>query len=291
MGQGVGGERQTRQVRQASASCGAVGQGVGGERQARQVRQASAGCGAVGQGSGGEGPVRQARQVRQASCGAEGFCLNVSLVSLVSGGPLKVRRACLTCLAQVFWKVRGAGTRQPAELVSLVSMSQGVSLGFGGRGDCQPAEGVSVSRLSRGGSSRGPTCRRSQLSRLSRGGVLWGSGGVRQPAELVSLVSMSQAGPLGFGGRGDCQPAEGVSDVSLVSRGGPLGFGGRRPTARRACLTCLAGRPPGSAELVSVVSLVSGASVLWAGDWRGVSHRSVGNFFRDFSMFCWLDFA
>ena len=223
MGQGVGGERQTRQVRQASASCGAVGQGVGGER---QVRQASAGCGAVGQGSGGEGPVRQARQVRQACCGAEGFCLNVSLVSLVSGGPLKVRRA-------------------------------------------EPS-----------------------LSYLSRASFLEGPLGGHPPARRACLTCLNvSGGPLGFGGRGDCQPAEGVSDVSLVSRGGPLGFGGRRPTARRACLTCLVGRPPGSAELVSVVSLVSGASVLWAGDWRGVSHRSVGNFFRDFSMFCWLDFA
>ena len=79
MGQGVGGERQ---VRQASASCGAVGQGVGGERQARQVRQASAGCGAVGQGSGGEGPVRQARQVRQACCGTVGQRVFVSMFHL-----------------------------------------------------------------------------------------------------------------------------------------------------------------------------------------------------------------
>ena len=76
MGQGVGGERQTRQVRQAS---GAVGQGVGGER---QVRQASAGCGAVGQGSGGEGPVRQARQVRQACCGTVGQRVFVSMFHL-----------------------------------------------------------------------------------------------------------------------------------------------------------------------------------------------------------------
>ena len=226
MGQGVGGERQTRQVRQASASCGAVGQGVGGERQARQVRQASAGCGAVGQGSGGEGPVRQARQVRQACCGAEGFCLNVSLVSLVSGGPLKVRRAepSLSYLSRASFLEGPGGGHPPARRACLTCLNvSGGSSGVRGRGDCQPAEGVSVSRLSRGGSSRGPTCRRSQLSRLSRGGVLWGSGGVRQPTELVSLVS--------------------------------------------------------------------GASVLWAGDWRGVSHRSVGNFFRDFSMFCWLDFA
>ena len=260
MGQGVGGERQTRQVRQASASCGAVGQGVGGERQARQVRQASAGCGAVGQGSGGEGPVRQARQVRQACCGrAEGFCLNVSLVSLVSGGPLKVRgqsRACLTCLAQVFWKVRGGG-HPPARRACLTCLN--VSGGFSGvrgAGRLPARRGClrCLACLAEGPPEGQPADGLSCLACLAGG-----SSGVRAASDSPPGLShsMSQAGPLGFGGRGDCQPAEGVSDVSLVSRGGPLGFGGRRPTARRACLTCLAGRPPGSAELVSVVSLVS----------------------------------
>ena len=241
MGQGVGGERQTRQVRQASASCGAVGQGVGGERQARQVRQASAGCGAVGQGSGGEGPVRQARQVRQACCGAEGFCLNVSLVSLVSGGPLKVRRACLTCLAQVFWKVRGAGTRQPAELVSLVSMSQGVSLGFGGGATAspprvsqclaclaegppegQPADGLSCLACLAGGSSgvRAASDSPPSLSHLSQclRRVLWGSGGgaTASPPRVSQMSRLSRGGVLWGSGGGVRQPAE---LVSLVSRG------------------------------------------------------------------------
>ena len=234
--------------------------------------------------------MRQARQVRQACCGAEGFCLNVSLVSLVSGGPLKVRRAepSLSYLSRASFLEGPGGGHPPARRACLTCLNvSGGSSGVRGRGDCQPAEGVSVSRLSRGGSPEGqPADGLSCLACLAGG-----SSGVRAASELVSLVSMSQGGPLGFGGRGDWERAEGVSDVSLVSRGGPLGFGGRRPTARRACLTCLVGRPPGSAELVSVVSLVSGASVLWAGDWRGVSHRSVGNFFRDFSMFCWLDFA
>ena len=179
-----------------------MGQGVGGERQARQVREASAGCGAVGQGSGGEGPVRQARQVRQACCGAEGFCLNVSLVSLVSGGPLKVRRACLTCLAQVFWKVRGAGTRQPAELVSLVSMSQGVLWRSGGGATASP-----------------PRCLRC-LACLgaSRGGVVWGPGGGASdsPPSLSHLSRLSRGGSSGVRGRRVRQPAE---LVSLVSRG------------------------------------------------------------------------
>ena len=69
---------------------GRVRMGLPGFRQAsagesggeRQVRQASAGCGAVGQGSGGEGPVRQARQVRQACCGTVGQRVFVSMFHL-----------------------------------------------------------------------------------------------------------------------------------------------------------------------------------------------------------------
>ena len=181
-----------------------MGQGVGGERQARQVREASAGCGAVGQGSGGEGPVRQARQVRQACCGAEGFCLNVSLVSLVSGGPLKVRRAepSLSYLSRASFLEGPGGGHPPARRACLTCLNvSGGSSGVRGRGDCQPAKVSQMSRLSRGvsrrgrlGSGGGASDSPPSLSHLSRGA----SSGLRR-ACLSCLTCLRGVRPLGRG--------------------------------------------------------------------------------------------
>ena len=224
----------------------------------------------MGQGVGRRGSCETRETSETSLLWGRGFCLNVSLVSLVSGGPLKVRGAepSLSHLSRASFLEGPGGGHPPARRACLTCLNvSGGSSGVRGAGRLPARRG----------------CLRC-LACLA-GGVLWGSGGgVRQFAELVSLVSMSQGGPLGFGGRGDCQPAEGVSDVSLVSRGGPLGFGGRRPTARRAFLTCLAGHPPGSAELVSVVSLVSGASVLWAGLARGFTQKCRQFFSRFFNV-------
>ena len=178
-------------------------EGVGG---ARQVRQASAGCGWA-RGSGGEGPVRQGRQVRQACCGAEGFCLNVSLVSLVSGGPLKVRGAepSLSHLSRASFLEGPGGGHPPAR--RLVSMSQGGPLGFGGRGDCQPAEGVSdVSGL-------------------------WGPRGAgRLPARRGCLRCLACLAGGSSGVRGAA--SDSPPSFSHLSRGASSGL-------RRACLSCL----------------------------------------------------
>ena len=218
---------------------------------------------------------------------------------------------CFTCLTCLRGSSEGPAGR--AELVLLVSRK------FSGRsGGRAPASPPSLSHLSQ--------CLR---------GVLWGSGAGRLPARRgclsVSLVSRRVLQRANL-------PT--VSVVSLVSRAGPLGFG-RRPTARRACLTCLnvsggssgvrgAGRlparrgclrclaclaggssgvrgaasdsPPSLSHLsrgassglrracLSCLTCLRGVRPLGRGLARGFTQKC-RQFFRDFSMFCWLDFA
>ena len=125
----------------------------------------------------------------------------------------------------------------------------------------------------------------SRLSRLSRGAPL-------------RVRTESSRGVLQRSEAGDRQPAK-ISVVSLVSRRSFLKSGGRRPTARRACLTCLAClagglRGPGGRgqtthqACLSCLTCLRGVRPLGRGLARGFTQKCRQYFFAIFPCFVGL---
>ena len=106
----------------------------------------------------------------------------------------------------------------------------------------------------------------SNLSQCLRG-VLWGSGAGRLPARRGCLRCLACLAGGSSGVRGAA--SDSPPSLSHLSRGASSGL-------RRACLSCL--------------TCLRGVRPLGRGLARGFTQKC-RQFFRDFSMFCWLGFA